>query len=597
MKRTSNTRGKRRLNQSTTVTAMAIIAIASLVMMFGIQMWNLSASNSLNQIIAQRDELIQEAARFRNASSYLTQEVRAFAANGNQVHFDNYKREVNTDKNREHALETMRSIGLTDQEEAIMSEISSLSNGLIPLEEEAMALTKEHKNATAISLLYGDKYQASYEKISQDTEKFNASIKNRMDSKLDQNSHIMKLSYIASVLCLILVVAIQIIFILYIRKELLSPMLLIGQNLMQMAEGNFDEEIELPVDNTDVGKFVQVVAEIKQSTKAIIQDIGHMTGELAIGNFTASSKREDAYVGVYRPILESMTQLKMNLVDTLLQIRDASEQVAAGANQVSDSAQSLAQGATEQSSQVEELASGISRVSAQAGDNAENSQKANELASSAGQVAQSATADMEKLGEAMQEISQSSEKIRNVIKVIDNIAFQTNILALNAAVESARAGAAGKGFAVVADEVRNLAGKSAEAAKSTTDMIEHALAAVARGEELARRTDEAFKQLTAKVGLVVETVDEISSASVDQAEQSRQFAEGVDQISAVTQTIAAASEESAATSEELSGQANLMQSLISHFRFADVNSSEDTDYQTLMDQTGIRQSNPGKEKY
>ena len=194
--------------------------------------------------------------------------------------------------------------------------------------------------------------------------------------------------------------------------------------------------------------------------------------------------------------------------------------------------------------------------------------------------------NMEQLLSAMGEISTFSDEIKNIIKMIDDISFQTNILALNAAVEAARAGSAGKGFAVVADEVRNLATKTAEAAKSTTQMIDGSIAAVNHGEELAQRTHTAFGELNAKVTEVVKIVDEISVASEEQAHGMKQLSIGVDQISAVVQTNSATSEESAASSEELSGQASMLNQLVAQFKLNE-NGAVEEDIVPLSDEKNI----------
>ena len=197
-------------------------------------------------------------------------------------------------------------------------------------------------------------------------------------------------------------------------------------------------------------------------------------------------------------------------------IQESANQISAGADQVSSGAQALAQGATEQANSVEELSDAISEVSGQVQANSENAEKANALAADSGKVAQYTLKDMNEMISAMREISTNAEDIKKVIKVIDDIAFQTNILALNAAVEAARAGSAGKGFAVVADEVRNLAGKSSEAAKGTTELIESALTAVSHGEKIAEKTNTAFEELARKVQEVVETIGEISTTCTAQ---------------------------------------------------------------------------------
>ncbi|MEG2381995.1 MAG: methyl-accepting chemotaxis protein, partial [Oscillospiraceae bacterium] len=174
---------------------------------------------------------------------------------------------------------------------------------------------------------------------------------------------------------------------------------------------------------------------------------------------------------------------------------------------------------------------------------------------------------------AMDEISKSSQEIGKVIKTIEDIAFQTNILALNAAVEAARAGAAGKGFAVVADEVRNLASKSAEAAKGTTELIEGSVKSVENGTSLVADTAKALLSVMGDTQEVAELVDRISAASTEQAGSVNQVTQGIDQISAVVQTNSATAEQSAAASEELSGQAAMLKQLVGQFNLKDVSRS------------------------
>lgn len=267
-------------------------------------------------------------------------------------------------------------------------------------------------------------------------------------------------------------------------------------------------------------------------------------------------------------ILSAVILAVILVLMVMREIQESAGQINASAGQVSTGAQALAQGTTEQASSVEELSARITEVSDQVKMNSENAETANVLATASGEVAQSTLENMNEMISAMHEISTTAENIKKVIKVIDDIAFQTNILSLNAAVEAARAGSAEKGFAVVADEVRNLAGKSSEAVKSTTSLIESALNAVYHGEEIAGRTHTAFEGLAEQVQKVVSTIGEISDASRAQADAIQEITSGVDQISAVIQTNSATSQESAAASEELSGQASMLNNLVKRFHLS-----------------------------
>jgi methyl-accepting chemotaxis protein len=244
----------------------------------------------------------------------------------------------------------------------------------------------------------------------------------------------------------------------------------------------------------------------------------------------------------------------------------ASEQVANGARQISDSSMALSQGATEQASSIEELSASIEEISSQTRRNAENAEEADKLAAAVRSNAEQCTAQMAEMLRAMEEINVSSSNISKIIKVIDDIAFQTNMLALNAAVEAARAGQHGKGFAVVAEEVKNLAARSANAAKETTEMIEGSIEKTEAGTVIAKNTSEALNKIVSQIEKVAELVNNISVASKEQDTGISQINQGIMQVSQVVQTNSATSEESAAASEELSGQAEMLRDMVNRFK-------------------------------
>ncbi|MGV8057195.1 MAG: methyl-accepting chemotaxis protein [Smithellaceae bacterium] len=243
-------------------------------------------------------------------------------------------------------------------------------------------------------------------------------------------------------------------------------------------------------------------------------------------------------------------------------LNDASGQVATASSQVASASQSLAEGSSEQASAIEETSASLEEMSSMTKQNADNAAQAKALMGKAGQIVGKVDEQMKKMVTAIQEVTRSSEETGKIIKTIDEIAFQTNLLALNAAVEAARAGEAGAGFAVVAEEVRNLAIRSAEAAKSTSGLIENTIVTVKNSRDLTQQTQEAFKENMEIAGKIGQLVDEIAAASQEQAQGIGQIGKAVVEMDKVVQQSAANAEESASASEEMNAQAEQMKDYV-----------------------------------
>jgi len=297
---------------------------------------------------------------------------------------------------------------------------------------------------------------------------------------------------------------------------------------------------------------------------SVIGDITDVLGEISRGDLDVKLSRE--YRGDFTAFNRSIDGIIASLNETLTEINTAADQVSAGTHQVSQGSQEISQGATEQASSIEELTASVTEIAAQTKQNAENANKANELTLGAKAGAEKGNDQMKAMQQAMEDINEASGNISKIIKVIDDIAFQTNILALNAAVEAARAGVHGKGFAVVAEEVRNLAAKSADAAKQTTEMIEGSIRKTEAGTKIANETADALANIVNGVDEAAQLVGEIATASNDQATAIAQVNGGIEQMSQVVQTNSATSEEAAAAAEELSSQAEMLKNMVGQFK-------------------------------
>ncbi len=300
------------------------------------------------------------------------------------------------------------------------------------------------------------------------------------------------------------------------------------------------------------------------SLKRYISETSYVLSELSNKNLTVSITTE--YRGDFVELKDSINGIVDSLNDMLQEIGTAADQVAAGTMQVSAGSQTLSQASVEQASSIEELNATVSELADHTKHNAARAVTASELTIATQTHAQSGNKKMHALQVAMGDINETAGNIRKIIKVIDDIAFQTSILSLNAAIEAARAGQYGRGFSVVADEVRNLAQKSASAAKETTTLINNSIRKAAAGTRIADDTSSVLQEITQSVEQAAALVKEIAEASNEQATGIAQVNTGLSMMSNMVQQNSATAEQSAATAEELSGQADMLRAMVEEFR-------------------------------
>ncbi len=324
-----------------------------------------------------------------------------------------------------------------------------------------------------------------------------------------------------------------------------------------LASGDVNTEIK-HFYNDEIGDLANALIIMQEN----IRHQAEAAREVSEGNFSFDFETH----GMDDLLGQSMQNMINEENRVMSGIREAVNEIKAGSQEVASASQALAQGSTEQASAIQEITASITDITERTKVNANDASTANDLVIKAKADANDSTGKMKEMISAMAEINHSSEDISKIIKVIDDIAFQTNILALNAAVEAARAGAHGRGFAVVADEVRNLAGKSAQAASETAELIEDSIRKVSKGSKLAEETAAALETIVEVIDRIVVITNSIAVASNDQATAISQIDQAIGQVSVVVQTNSATSEQCAAASEELSAQAGKLREMISRYK-------------------------------
>lgn len=508
--------------------------------------------------------LTEAANQFLDGSAYLTNEVRAYAATGEKVHYDNYWREVNEDKNREIGYAAMVDIGITDKEQKMIDEMSKISNELVPLEKNAMKNVEAGNMKAALDYVYGDSYAMQIAKIHTLQADFISALKDRTGKRLTFMT-------IGNILLAILAIGALFVsmYILkrtyhFLREQIIQPVLMVRDQCLRLAEGDLTTRIQLKEDETELGMLVSGINHTQSNLKLYIQEIERLLQELAKGNLNIRSQVK--FKGDFVQISHAIESFLEKINEIILHIRSSAEQVALSSDELFKGAQSLAIASTEQAEGIEELNIAIDKISKNVTHSAQGIENTYRSTKQINVEVENSNKKMTQMLEAMQEISQQSEAIKDIIQTIEDIAFQTNILSLNAAIEAERAGESGKGFSVVAQEVGKLANQTSSSVKNTTELIQLSLKAVKHGSEIAQETAQSMQNVVNGTKEIEETIEHIASTSTQESEAISQISKEVHHIASVIESNSATSEEAAASSQELSRQSDKMKQLIEQFQ-------------------------------
>ena len=349
-----------------------------------------------------------------------------------------------------------------------------------------------------------------------------------------------------------------------INKYVIRPVKYINRLSEEMKNGELREsEHSIRLNNDEIGNLARNIEQTKEALNVYMSDISSVLGAMADGDFTVAPSVE--YNGDFTALRDSALHIGEEIRSIVGDIHMSAEQVSSGSAQTAKGSELLAEGTTRQAAAIQELSSTLGDVSVKINETADNAAGAKTFSENASELLASQHGYMDQMLSAMRKIAEKSSEIENIIKTIDDIAFQTNILALNAAVEAARAGEAGKGFAVVADEVRNLASKSADAVKDTAELITAAIEAVNEGEGVADKNAEALENVMDMFNKTKDMIDDIAVAAENESAAVEQITTGIGDISEVVQQNSATAEEIAASCEELNAQAQILRNAVKKF--------------------------------
>ncbi len=510
-----------------------------------------------------RLETTQLLNQYRLGSKALTYAVQAYAVTGEETYYNNYMKELNEDKNRDIAWAGLKKNDITTEEWQEMEDIARISDGLVPLEEEAMRAVASGNQEEAVAYVFGQQYEADIAVINSQTDKAISQIQRRLDTKKDVLVGLQMVVEVLFLFSFFYVIRQIVVSIKFSRKELLVPITKVSDQMVAMSEGNLHKPFDMVEDDSEVGRMVGAIGFMKENLVKIISEITKTLEQMGDGNYDIALNQN--YVGEFSAIRDSFYKISEEIRHTLRNLRDMSEQIKGGSQQLADAATNLAESSTVQATTVSDLTSLTENLYTDMDKNSNEAKGCVEIASQAGKMLMAGNEKMQELKDAIGEIRKCSEEIGAIIGAIQDIATQTNLLSLNAAIEAARAGDAGKGFAVVAEQVKNLAEESARSAKETTRLIETTVAAVEKGNEIADETAQNMDEVMAGARLATEKMTQISDLLDQNVHYMQKIDADLGNISGAVDDNAATSEETAAISQEQTNQVEMMVNLMDKF--------------------------------
>mgnify|MGYP002702162119 FL=1 len=502
--------------------------------------------------------------QYRLGSKALTTAVQSYAVSGNTMYYDDYMRELNTDKNRDITLAGLEANDIKDYEWAELNEIAALSDNLVPLEEDAMAAVAAGDVTAATEYVFGKEYSDTIQKINSLTDDVITKIQDRLDASK-------KLFMVIQIICAVAFLAGFIRLaqqclrtIHFSQTELLTPIIKVSDQMELLADGNLHADLDLQEDDSEVGNMVAAIRFMKDNMASIIEEISYILEQMGQGNYILTVNQN--YVGEYVKIKDSFNKIMEDMRGTVSTIQEVAKEIDSGSAQLAYAADDLATACTGQATEVSELMQLLTELGNSIRYNEQEAEEAVKISNLASSTLTVGSQKMDELREAMKEISQCSEQIISVIAAISDIGDEIDLLSLNASIESARAGEAGRGFAVVAEQVKKLAEASQNAVGQTSELIERTVQSVEVGTRISREAAANMEEVQMGAEETTGRINGIVDKLKLEVESIAHINDSIGVVAGIVDNNSATSEETAAVSAQQKAQVESMVDMMSRFK-------------------------------
>ena len=502
--------------------------------------------------------------QYRLGSKVLTTAVQSYAVTGDTIYYDDYMRELNTDRNRDIALAGLEANNIKEHEWEGLNEIASLSNNLVPLEEEALAAVAAGDITSATEFVFGAEYSETIQKINSRTDEVIAEIQDRLDTSKKMFMVIQIVCAIAFLAGFVRLAQQCLRTIHFSQAELLTPIIKVSEQMELLAGGNLHAEFDLKEDDSEVGNMVAAIRFMKDNMTAIIDEISCSLEQMGNGNYIITVNQN--YVGEYVKIKESLNKIIADMRAPVTTIQDVAHEIDSGSAQLAYAADDLATACTGQATEVSDLMMLLTHLGESIEYNEKEAEEAVKIANLASSTLTVGAQKLQELGSAMEDINQCSEQIIAVISAISDIGEEIDLLSLNASIESARAGEAGRGFAVVAEQVKKLAEASQNAVGQTSELIKRTVESVEIGTRISREAAANMEEVQMGAEETTGRINSIVEKLQSEVESIAHINESIGVVAGIVDNNSATSEETAAVSEQQKAQVESMVDIINKFR-------------------------------